>query len=327
MAECHPVGFRWVMEAKQRGATIIHVDPRFTRTSAVADMYVPIRAGTDIVFLGALISYVISNERYFKEYVVSYTNASAIVREDYQDTEDLDGLFSGWQEDKAQYGGPTWRYEGTEHKEQEANRVPDSHAERAAHFAGPKVKAHETDATLQHPRCVFQIVKRHFQRYTPEMVEEVCGITPDQFHKVAEILCRNSGRRAHVRLLLCSRLDAALRRRAIHPGCCNSSVAARQYRPARRRHPRPARPRYHSGLNRHPHSLRSSARLSSRCPKPAPTTRSMNIWSITPPDRAGGRSFRSTSSRFSKLGTGRLQLPRTASASTTFRRLPAIIRT
>jgi formate dehydrogenase major subunit len=194
MAECHPVGFRWVMEAKQRGATIIHVDPRFTRTSAVADMYVPIRAGTDIVFLGALVSYVIRNERYFKEYVTSYTNACAIVREDYQDTEDLEGLFSGWQEDKAQYEGPTWRYEGNEHKEQEAHRVPDSHAERAAHFAGPKVKAHETDPTLQHPRCVFQVVKRHFQRYTPEMVEEVCGITADQFHKVATILCRNSGR-------------------------------------------------------------------------------------------------------------------------------------
>jgi formate dehydrogenase major subunit len=194
MAECHPVGFRWVMEAKQRGATIIHVDPRFTRTSAVADIYVPIRAGTDIVFLGALISYVINNERYFREYVTSYTNASAIVREDYQDAEDLDGLFSGWQEDKAQYGGPTWRYEGNEHKGQEAHRVPDSHAERSAHFAGPKVKAHATDHTLQHPRCVFQIVKRHFQRYTPEMVEEVCGITADQFHKIAAILCRNSGR-------------------------------------------------------------------------------------------------------------------------------------
>lgn len=194
MAECHPVGFRWVMEAKQRGATLIHVDPRFTRTSAVCDMHVPIRAGSDIVFLGALISYVIENGRYFKEYVVPYTNASAILREDYQDTEDLDGLFSGWQQDKGQYGGPTWRYEGTEHKEHEAHRVPEAHAERSAHFAGPRVKAHGTDHTLQHPRCVFQILKRHFQRYTPEMVEEACGITREQFHKVAEILCRNSGR-------------------------------------------------------------------------------------------------------------------------------------
>ena len=194
MAECHPVGFRWVMEAKQRGATLIHVDPRFTRTSAVADMHVPIRAGTDIVFLGALIKYVIENERYFKEYVVSYTNASAIVKEGYQDPEDLDGLFSGWQEGKGQYETPTWSYEGTDHKEQEASRVPESHAERSAHFAGPRVKAHATDRTLQHPRCVFQILKRHFERYTPEMVDEVCGISSEQFHKVAQILCRNSGR-------------------------------------------------------------------------------------------------------------------------------------
>lgn len=194
MAEAHPVGFQWVMEAKRRGATIIHVDPRFSRTSAVSDIFVPIRAGTDIVFLGALISYVIENERYFAEYVRSYTNASAILREDYRDTEDLDGLFSGWVEDKGQYEGPTWRYEGEEHKEQEASRVPESHAERSAHFAGPKVKAHLTDHTLQHPRCVFQVLKRHFRRYTPQMVEEVCGIKQEQFFKVAEIYCRNSGR-------------------------------------------------------------------------------------------------------------------------------------
>ncbi len=125
---------------------------------------------------------------------LSYTNASATLNEEYQDTEDLDGLFSGWQQGKGQYGGPTWQYEGVEHKEQEAHRVPESHAERSAHFGGPQVKAHDTDHTLQNPRCVFQILKRHFQRYTPEMVEEVCGITPEQFRKVAEILCRNSGR-------------------------------------------------------------------------------------------------------------------------------------
>ena len=194
MADAHPVGFQWVMEAKRRGATIIHVDPRFSRTSAVSDMFVPIRAGTDIVFLGALISYVIENEKYFKEYVVPYTNASAILREDYRDTEDLDGLFSGWVSEKGQYEGPTWRYEGAGFEEQEAHRVPESHAERSAHFGGPKVKAHATDATLQHPRCVFQVLKRHFARYTAQMVEEVCGISPEQFYKVAEHLCRNSGR-------------------------------------------------------------------------------------------------------------------------------------
>ena len=95
MAECHPVGFQWVMEAKERGAKIIHVDPRFTRTRAVADLHVPIRAGTDIAFLGALVNYVLTDEQDFREYVVAYTNAAAIVGEDFRDTEDLDGLFSG----------------------------------------------------------------------------------------------------------------------------------------------------------------------------------------------------------------------------------------
>ncbi len=195
MAECHPVGFRWVMEAKQRGATIIHVDPRFTRTSAVAHMHVPIRAASDIAFLGGLISYVLTNEKYFKDYVLAYTNASSLVDEGFQDTEELDGLFSGWQEGKGQYETPTWTYEGVERQEQESNRVPESHAERAAGLNGQKnIKSHAKDETLQHPRCVFQVLKKHYQRYTPEMVQEVCGISPREFYKVAEALCKNSGR-------------------------------------------------------------------------------------------------------------------------------------
>ena len=95
MAENHPVGFRFVMKAKTRGATVIHVDPRISRTSAMADYFVPIRAGSDLVFLGALVSYVLEREAYFREYVLAYTNAAAIVSDDFEDTEDLDGLFSG----------------------------------------------------------------------------------------------------------------------------------------------------------------------------------------------------------------------------------------
>jgi formate dehydrogenase major subunit len=110
MAECHPVGFQWVMEAKRRGATIIHVDPRFTRTSAVADIHVPIRAGSDIVFLGAVIHYILENERYFRDYVVNYTNAPAIITDEFLDTEDLDGLFSGWDTEKCQYDPKSWQY-------------------------------------------------------------------------------------------------------------------------------------------------------------------------------------------------------------------------
>jgi formate dehydrogenase major subunit len=155
MAECHPVAFRWIMQARERGAIIIHVDPRFTRTSAVSNLHVPIRPGSDIVFLGAIVRYIIENERYFKEYVVHYTNASAVIHRDFRDSEDLDGLFSGPE---------TWAYDG------------------------------EKDPTLQDPRCVFQILKRHYARYTPEMVEEACGIPPRLFFKVAETLCNNSGR-------------------------------------------------------------------------------------------------------------------------------------
>src|SRR5579885_3072407 len=103
MAECHPVAFRFVVEAKERGATVIHVDPRFSRTSALADLHVPIRPGSDVAFLGGLIRHVLERERYFKEYVLAYTNASAIVGSEYRDTEELDGLFSGFDAEKREY--------------------------------------------------------------------------------------------------------------------------------------------------------------------------------------------------------------------------------
>src|SRR5687767_14397616 len=111
MAECHPVGFQWVGEAKARGAKVIHIDPRFTRTSAIADLHVPLRAGSDIVFLGALINHVLSNDLYFKEYVVAYTNAASLVGEEFRDTEDLDGLFSGFDAENKNYDQDSWQYE------------------------------------------------------------------------------------------------------------------------------------------------------------------------------------------------------------------------
>src|SRR5690242_4871925 len=103
MAECHPVGFQWVMEAKHRGAKVIHIDPRFTRTSAVSDLHVPIRAGSDIAFLGGIVNYILQNGRQFHEYVIRYTNGSAIVEDGFRDTEDLDGLFSGWDAERHTY--------------------------------------------------------------------------------------------------------------------------------------------------------------------------------------------------------------------------------
>jgi formate dehydrogenase major subunit len=180
------------MEAQRRGATIIHVDPRFTRTSAVADLHVPIRAGSDIAFLGGLINHVIQNERYFKDYVVNYTNAPAIIREDFRDTEDLDGLFSGWDEHGHKYDPTSWQYEGADVAPAAGQRemfTGEPKSER-----GVRLEAEHLDPTLQDPHCVFQIVKRHFSRYTPEVVEETCGILPELFSQVAETLCHNSGR-------------------------------------------------------------------------------------------------------------------------------------
>jgi formate dehydrogenase major subunit len=197
-AECHPVGFQWVVEAQRRGAKVIHVDPRFTRTSAVADLHVPIRAGTDIAFLGGIIRYILENGREFREYVQAYTNAPAIIGEDFSDTDDLDGLFSGWNAGDRRYDVHTWSYAGTD-PEKEAGAVgpthPSGEQSHGAHGAMSKqCKAPESDPTLQHPRCVFQLLRRHFSRYTPERVAEVCGISEAELLEVAEALCENSGR-------------------------------------------------------------------------------------------------------------------------------------
>src|SRR5215831_14184302 len=123
MAECHPVGFRWVMKAKERGATIIHVDPRFTRTSAVADIHVPTRAGSDIAFLGGIIRYILENEAFFREYVVNYTNAASILSEEYADVGD-DGVFCGWDQEKGEYDTGCWRYEGVNPQAAAGRREP-----------------------------------------------------------------------------------------------------------------------------------------------------------------------------------------------------------
>src|SRR3954468_370450 len=111
MAENHPVGFQWVMEAREHGAKIIHVDPRFTRTSALADLWAPMRPGSDTLFLGALVKYVLDNERYFRDYILHYTNAPFILREDFRDTEDLDGVFSGWDPKEKKSSPESWLYE------------------------------------------------------------------------------------------------------------------------------------------------------------------------------------------------------------------------
>src|SRR5947209_8652424 len=112
MAENHPVGFQWVLEAREQGAKVFHVDPRFTRTSAMATKHVGIRAGSDIAFLGGIANYILEHERWFDEYVKRYTNAPVIVTGEFSDTEDLDGLFSGWDPEQGEYDPSSWRYEG-----------------------------------------------------------------------------------------------------------------------------------------------------------------------------------------------------------------------
>ena len=191
MAEAHPVGFRWPMKAKEKGATLIHVDPHFSRTSAACDLYVPIRAGSDIAFLGGLINYVLTRELWFKEYVLAYTNASSIVTDAYRDAEDGDGIFSGFDAEHKKYSNDSWVYEGptAEHPEDAG-----SHSGHGQEGTSPAKHRPDRDETLQHPRCVFQIVKRHYARYTPEMVERICGTPSALFLQVAEILTKNSGR-------------------------------------------------------------------------------------------------------------------------------------
>ncbi len=197
MAEAHPVGFQWVVEARERGAEVIHIDPRFSRTSAMATRYVRVRAGTDIAFLGGIIHHILEHGREFREYVRAYTNAPVIIDEAFADTEDADGLFSGWHGDG--YDTQSWQYAGMEvHASAGQRELGGAVGEQAGHGGHGASLSHgeppEEDPTLEHPRCVFQLLRRHYRRYTPEMVERICGVDREQFLAVCEALCANSGR-------------------------------------------------------------------------------------------------------------------------------------
>jgi formate dehydrogenase major subunit len=182
------------MKARERGATIIHVDPRFSRTSAMADMHVPIRAGTDIAFLGGIIRHVLDTESYFKEYVLAYTNASTLVNEDFKGPEDLGGFFSGYDPETATYDRSTWGYEGGDIPSAAGNREHATQAFSENTGAGMMQGSPKRDETLEHPRTVFRQLMKQYARYTPEMVERVCGISQEDFLKVANTLIANSGR-------------------------------------------------------------------------------------------------------------------------------------
>ena len=161
-AEAHPCGFKWVTDAKaHNGAKLIVVDPRFTRSAAVADVYAPIRAGTDIAFLGGVISYLLANDKVQREYVTNYTDFTFIVKEEFAFT---DGIYSGYDPEKRKYDRSSWDYEKGEDG-----------------FV-------KTDPTLTHPRCVYNLLKQHYARYTPEMVERVCGTPKARFLQICEMI-------------------------------------------------------------------------------------------------------------------------------------------
>jgi len=198
MAENHPVGFQWVMEARERGATVIHVDPRFTRTSAMSDLWVPLRAGSDIVFLGGLVRYALEHGKVFRDYVVPYTNAAVLLKDELRDAEDLDGLFSGWDEGRGEYDPATWLYRGGRLKVDGDEGAPGHEPEAGGHGKdrggeAQEIETIERDETLEHPLCVYQVTRRHFARYTPEMVERACGVPAAEFLRVADAFCSASG--------------------------------------------------------------------------------------------------------------------------------------
>ena len=158
-AENHPISFKWVIKAMEKGATLIHVDPRFTRTSARANLYTALRSGTDIAFLGGMIKYILDNQKYFKEYVANYTNASFILGDGYYFK---DGLFSGYDAKTRKYDRSTWTFVMDE------KGIP------------------KRDLTLQNPRCVFQMLKKHFSRYDLDKVASVTGTPKEDLVKVYE---------------------------------------------------------------------------------------------------------------------------------------------
>src|SRR5688572_7735393 len=161
-AEAHPCGFKWVTEAlEHRKAKLIVVDPRFTRSAAIADVYAPIRVGTDIAFLGGVINYLLSNNKIHQEYVKAYTNASFLIKDEFAFS---DGYFSGYAPDKRTYDKTSWGYQIG-----------------ADGFA-------MVDETLENPRCVYQLMKTHFSRYTPDMVNQICGTPKEKFQQVCDLI-------------------------------------------------------------------------------------------------------------------------------------------
>ena len=262
------------MEAKKRGAKVIHVDPRFTRTSALADLHVPIRAGADIAFVGGIINYVLTTGKFFRDYVINYTNAATILTEDFADTEDLDGVFSGLDREYRLYDMETWRYQGEKVRPAVGERSPEETRARHARAAAAARAAARDTAPAVPPATPL----RH-RRDAPEPVLRVPGsqapLRPlhagdgrrghrDTRSDLPEGLRADNGElraRPHHRVRLQRGLDPPHDRRPEHPKRVDPAGTARQHRPAGRRRHGAARPRLHPGLHRHPDPVRPAARV------------------------------------------------------------------
>jgi formate dehydrogenase major subunit len=185
-AENHPCGFKWAIEAKRvRNAKMVVIDPRFTRTASVADVFCQIRAGTDIALLGGMVRYAIENNRIAKDYLVNYTNASFIVKDGFKLPEN-DGVFSGFDAGKQSYDRSTWNYSGSGGAKVTNPGMQLGQGSLSTQLP-PMPEKVDHDLTLQNPRCVYQLLRQHYSRYTPEMVERITGIPRDQFLKAADL--------------------------------------------------------------------------------------------------------------------------------------------
>jgi anaerobic selenocysteine-containing dehydrogenase len=224
-AEAHPCGFKWVIEAKKdRKAKLIVVDPRFTRSAAVSDFYAPIRAGSDIAFLGGVINYLLSNNKIHLDYVKNYTNAAFLIDEGFKFE---DGLFSGYNAEKRSYGKDTWKYQ-----------------------IGKDGFA-MVDPTLESPNCVFQLLKKHYSRYTPDLVSKTTGTPKDAFLKICEMMAETAAPDKTMTICYALGWTEHSRRLAEHPHHGPDPAPARQHGHGRRRHQRAARPRQRAGHHRH----------------------------------------------------------------------------
>jgi len=159
-ASNHPISMKWIMRARERGGKLICVDPRFTQTAAVADLYAPLRSGTDIAFLGGMIKYILDNDLIFREYVINYTDAPFLVHADFRVPGELDGVFSGYSEKDSKYDRKTWAFQLDE------KGVP------------------KRDSTLNDPNCVFQLLKKHYSRYTMDKVSQITGTPKEKLEEV-----------------------------------------------------------------------------------------------------------------------------------------------